>query len=75
MDTNEKQMNPLRAIREKCLECAGGVLGEVRNCPIKACALYPFRMGANPYRKKRETGMTEEQRKAFSERMKKARAK
>lgn len=75
MDTNDKTMNPLRAIREKCIECCGGVLGEVRQCPVKGCALHPFRLGTNPYRKKRESDMTEEEKQAFTERMKKARAK
>ena len=41
------EVNPIRAIREKCLECVGGECGEVRNCtatPDK-CRLWPWRMG------------------------------
>ena len=34
-----------KAIRAKCIDCSGGNTAEVRNCPIKKCALYPFRMG------------------------------
>lgn len=43
-------MNPLRAIREKCLDCSCQQPTEVKECPVKACALWPFRMGKNPYR-------------------------
>lgn len=32
-----------RAIRAKCLECSGGMRGEVRGCPIRSCALWPYR--------------------------------
>lgn len=43
--------NPIKAIRAKCLECSGGSATEVKECPIKGCALYEFRFGRNPYRK------------------------
>ena len=46
-------MNPLRAVREKCLDCTCQQPIEVRECTVKTCALYPFRMGVNPYRAKR----------------------
>ena len=46
-------MNPLRAIREKCLDCSCQQPIEVKECPVKACALWPFRMGVNPFRAKR----------------------
>ena len=46
-------MNPLRAIREKCLDCSCQQPIEVKECTVKTCALYPFRMGVNPYRAKR----------------------
>jgi hypothetical protein len=46
-------MNPLRAVREKCLDCTCQQPIEVRECTVKTCALYPFRMGVNPYRTKR----------------------
>lgn len=45
-----EKFSPLRAIREKCLECSCGNALEVRECHIKACALWPFRMGKNPNR-------------------------
>ncbi len=46
-------MNPMRAIREKCLDCTCQQPVEVKECTVKACALWPFRMGKNPYRTKR----------------------
>lgn len=51
----EKQItNPVKAIRAKCLDCCCGSPEEVRQCPCENCALYPFRLGKNPYRAKRE---------------------
>jgi hypothetical protein len=49
-----RAQNPLRAIREKCLDCCCGNGAEVRKCVAIDCPLWPFRMGANPFRKKRE---------------------
>ena len=46
-------MNPMRAIREKCLDCTCQQPVEVNECTVRACALYPIRMGKNPYRAKR----------------------
>lgn len=46
-------MNPIRAIREKCLDCSCQQPVEVKECTVKTCALHPFRMGKNPYRAKR----------------------
>jgi hypothetical protein len=40
----------LKAIRRKCLECSGGSAAEVAGCMVSTCALYPFRMGKNPWR-------------------------
>jgi hypothetical protein len=43
-------MPVLKAIRVKCLDCSGGMQSEVRDCLVRNCALYPFRMGSNPWR-------------------------
>lgn len=65
-------MNPIKAIREKCIDCCGGSRKEVELCTVGInCPLYDFRFGKNPYRKKRV--MTEEQRIAAAERLAKAR--
>jgi len=63
--------SPLKAIREKCLDCNGTSL-EVKLCPCTDCALHPFRFGKNPFNKRT---LTDEQRKAASERMKLVREK
>lgn len=34
-----------KAIRLKCLDCSGDQITEVRNCHIKSCALWRYRMG------------------------------
>jgi hypothetical protein len=41
MDVTKKLIN---AIRAKCLECSGGQRKEVKECPIKTCTLWPFRL-------------------------------
>lgn len=40
-----RQSTPMRAIRSKCLDCCGGLVSEVRKCPVGDCALYFYRMG------------------------------
>ena len=37
--------SPLKAIRNKCLDCSGGMRNEVRLCAMKSCPLWPFRSG------------------------------
>lgn len=41
-------LTPIKAIRAKCIECSCGSKQDVRLCPIKKCALYPYRMGHRP---------------------------
>jgi hypothetical protein len=62
----------LSAIRAKCLDCCCGSIAETRRCTVVRCALWPFRMGTNPFRAERE--MSDEQRAAAAERLAKARA-
>ena len=42
-------MTPVRAIRQKCLECAGSSRAATR-CEKEDCPLYPYRTGRNPAR-------------------------
>ncbi len=63
--------SPLKAIRLFCLDCCGGSSNDVKFCTAPKCALYPFRFGKNPFRMKRE--LTDEQRAAIAERLKRAR--
>jgi hypothetical protein len=62
--------NPLKAIREKCLDCCCSNAAEVRKCVATDCPLWPLRMGTNPFRKKRE--LTPEQKCQRTERLAKA---
>ena len=67
----EYKKSPLKAIRAKCLECSNDSSNEVKTCTVENCYLYPFRFGKNPYRTKRV--LTEEQKEAARNRLKKAR--
>lgn len=46
---NATFLTPVRAIREKCVECQGGARKAVRDCAVE-CPLHPYRMGRNPNR-------------------------
>lgn len=63
------QTNPVKAIREKCLDCCCGSATEVNLCEIHDCALYPFRLGKNPFRRE----WSEERKAQQAERMKQIR--
>lgn len=41
--------SPMKAIREKCLDCCCGQISEVRACESVKCSLWPFRAGQHPY--------------------------
>lgn len=43
-----KVLTPVKAMRAKCLDCCCGSAQEVRECTIKTCALWPYRMGKKP---------------------------
>ena len=62
----------LKIIREKCLDCCCGSV-EVKLCHIKDCPLFPYRMGKNPFRKKRV--LSEEQKELVAARLNAARGK
>lgn len=42
------KLTPMKAIREKCLDCCCGAFREVRLCSAQKCPLYPYRMGHRP---------------------------
>ena len=67
-----KPKSPLKAIRAKCLDCSL-TSNEVKLCTVKDCALYPFRSGKNPYRKKRV--LNEEQKRRLAEQLARGREK
>lgn len=43
-----KVLTPVKSIRAKCLDCSCGQFKEILLCPVKDCALYPYRMGKRP---------------------------
>jgi hypothetical protein len=45
------KLTPLKAIKKHCLECSGYEKKAVRECMIKDCVLFPYRLGSNPNRK------------------------
>lgn len=59
----------MKAIRAKCLDCAGGNTAEVRKCVSVKCALWPLRMGGQPrglaeYRKGKDADESESKEEA-----------
>ena len=67
-DTIEVNLTPLTAIVKLCRECLG-FEGEPRDCISKLCPVYPFRTGEAHSGKI----ISEENKKAFVERLAKAR--
>lgn len=45
----EHAESPIKGIRAKCIDCSGDNVAEVRKCVAVNCALWPFRMGMNPF--------------------------
>jgi len=45
----EHPESPVKAARAKCLDCCGDNAAEVRKCVAVNCALWPLRMGNNPF--------------------------
>jgi hypothetical protein len=66
-----KTLGYSKAIREKCMECSNWSPVEVSKCSAEDCALYPFRFGKDPGRKKVE--MSDERRRELSEQLKRGR--
>ena len=63
--------NPVKAIRAFCLECSCGSTAEVKDCRVHKCPLFPFRLGKNPYRQRRE--MTEDEKQVLADMLREAR--
>lgn len=45
---NNKKLTPIKAIRNKCLDCCCYQPSEVKLCNCVDCSLYPYRMGKKP---------------------------
>jgi hypothetical protein len=63
----KQQKNPVKAIREMCIECMGGgkPFDLIEGCVSKECALFTFRLGSNPYRKTMSDARREKARKTM----------
>ena len=70
LSQNFSAQKPMKAIRAKCLDCCGNA-AEVRKCVAVDCPSWAFRMGTNPFRKKRT--LSPEQKQDMAERLARAR--
>ena len=69
----EKKITPIKAIREKCMDCCCWQINEVRECLSEECALHPFRMGKTGTHANKGRVLSEEQKKLLQESLLKAR--
>ena len=49
-EAGHKPQSPLRAIRDRCLDCSCSQVSEVRLCEAAAKCPWPFRVGKHPWR-------------------------
>jgi len=66
-----KPMAILDVIRARCLDCCCNQVSEVRKCTAVGCVSWPFRMGWNPWRERKE--ISAERRKEMGARLAEAR--
>jgi hypothetical protein len=66
-----KKLSILQVIRAKCIDCCAGQTAEVRKCTAVFCPNWPFRMGFDPWRERRQ--LTPERRAQLAETLAKAR--
>jgi hypothetical protein len=67
-----RSMSILQALRARCVDCCGGSTAEVRRCVSVNCPAWPFRMGFNPWRERRQ--LSPERKAQLAEGLAKARA-
>jgi len=51
--------NPVKVMRAFCLDCMADNRAEVRRCTSVGCALWPYRLGRNPFSNRRGPGSRE----------------
>ena len=61
------EKNPLKALRGRCLDCCCGSPTEVRKCVAVDCPSWPFRMGVNPFRVRRQ--LSDKQKREMADRL------
>ena len=69
--SDKKYLSPLKAIRQKCLDCCCWSPYEVAQCTAVKCPLHVYRSGKKPESMRRK--MSDEQRAASAERLRKMR--
>lgn len=52
------RVTPIKAIRAKCKDCTCNQINEIRECIIKTCPIYPYRMGKRPQKLENEHKVT-----------------
>jgi len=67
-----RSMSILQALRARCVDCCSGSVAEVRRCVSVNCPSWPFRMGFNPWRERRE--LSPERKAKLADALAKARA-
>ena len=60
----------LKIIRRKCLDCVCYQPREIELCPTERCALWPYRMGKDPYKTPRQ--MSDAQKESLAKARQKA---
>ena len=60
----------LKIIRRKCLDCVCYQPREIELCPTECCALWPYRMGKDPYKTPRQ--MSDAQKESLAKARQKA---
>jgi hypothetical protein len=48
-DAGHEKRSLKDVIRAKCIDCCAGDRSEVKKCTATRCALWPYRMGGNPF--------------------------
>jgi hypothetical protein len=48
MAEKSKFLTPVKAIRAKCMDCSNNQYSEIKECPIKSCSLWSYRLGHRP---------------------------
>ena len=46
--SKQKPFTPMKAIREKCMNCCCWQYVDIAECDIKNCSLWPYRFGRRP---------------------------
>jgi hypothetical protein len=66
-EAGHEPMPPLQALRERCLDCCGYQQEEVARCTAVKCPSWPFRMGADPWRKPASEARRESARRTMTQ--------